>query len=52
MGDLGRLHWEDLKWIMKYLNGSLDLGLLFQKVEARKDTLQGFVDSDFAGNID
>lgn len=48
----GKDHWQALKWIFRYLKGSLDVGLNFQSRENESDMLVGYVDSDFAGNID
>ncbi|KAK8936149.1 hypothetical protein KSP39_PZI013475 [Platanthera zijinensis] len=48
MGNPGRQHWEAVKWILRYLKGTPDVGLLFRR---SKDVgaLEGFVDSDYAG---
>ncbi|XP_047340070.1 uncharacterized mitochondrial protein AtMg00810-like [Impatiens glandulifera] len=43
-------HLEDAKKILKYINTSLDIGLLYEK--DAKFVLQGFADSDFAGDRD
>lgn len=37
---------------MRYLNGSIDLDLMFEKTEEVGSPLQGFVDSNFAGSVD
>ena len=29
MGNLGKCHWEAVKWILRYLNGSVGLGIMF-----------------------
>ncbi|XP_052198535.1 protein At-4/1 isoform X3 [Diospyros lotus] len=51
MSNPGKTHWEALKYVLKYINGSLHVGLNFEK---RNDTLDlvGYVDSDFAGDRD
>ena len=41
-------HWEAVKWILRYLKGSLDT-LCFTCASLK---LQGYVDADFAGDID
>lgn len=51
MSNPGEYHWEALKWLLKYLKGTSDLGLMFCKGETEIQ-LKGFVDSDFAGNCD
>ena len=54
MADLGREHWAALKWILKYLKGSVMVGLKFGNgVWSEKDEiLEGFCDSDYAANLD
>ncbi|XP_073219673.1 secreted RxLR effector protein 161-like [Cicer arietinum] len=52
MTDPGALHWSALKWIMRYLNGSLTIDLKFKKTHHDKEPIKGYVDSDFAGNMD
>ncbi|XP_047940899.1 secreted RxLR effector protein 161-like [Salvia hispanica] len=51
MADLGNEHWQALKWIMKYLVGTQDLGLLFCTKDG-EDGLIGYCDADYAANID
>ena len=45
----GKQHWEAVKWILRYLKGSLDTCLCFTGVRLK---LQGYVDADFASDID
>nr|CAN78199.1 hypothetical protein VITISV_041785 [Vitis vinifera] len=45
----GKQHWEAVKWILRYLKGSLDTCLCFTSASLK---LQGYVDVDFAGDID
>ncbi|RVW87710.1 Retrovirus-related Pol polyprotein from transposon TNT 1-94 [Vitis vinifera] len=45
----GKQHWEAVKWILRYLKGSLDTCLCFTGASLK---LQGYVDADFAGDID
>ncbi|RVX04508.1 Retrovirus-related Pol polyprotein from transposon TNT 1-94 [Vitis vinifera] len=49
MSRLGKQHWEAVKWILRYLKGSLDTCLCFTGASLK---LQGYVDADFAGDID
>ena len=51
MSNPGREHWEAVKWLMKYLKGSTNVGLLFEHCP-NGVILEGFVDSDFAGDKD
>ena len=50
MGRPGRVHWDAVKWILKYLKGSAKSCLTFKKHE--KIDVQGFCDSDFAADLD
>ena len=51
MSNHEKVHWEALKYVLKYINSSLNVGLIFEK---RSDTLDlvGYVDSDFVGDRD
>ena len=45
----GKTYWEVVKWIMRYLRGISDTCLCFGISDLK---LEGFVDSDLAGDID
>ena len=45
----GKQHWETVKWILRYLKGSSKTCLCFISANLK---LQGYVDADFAGDID
>ena len=47
----GKDNWHALKWIMRYISGSLDMGFLYGNVRESKETISGYVDVDFAGCI-
>uniref|UniRef100_A0A3Q7G1C4 Reverse transcriptase Ty1/copia-type domain-containing protein n=1 Tax=Solanum lycopersicum TaxID=4081 RepID=A0A3Q7G1C4_SOLLC len=47
--NLGKEHWEDVKWILRYLRGISDEYLCF---EASNPILKGYTDSDMAGDLD
>jgi len=49
MSNLGQEQWGAVKWIMKYLKESSDLALCYGGTYIR---LHGYVDSDFAGDVD
>ena len=49
MSKPGKQHWEAVKWILRYLKGSLDTYLCFTGASLK---LQGYIDADFAGVID
>ena len=44
-------HWEGLKWLLRYIKGTLNYGLHFKKAKGHIQ-LEGFVDSDYAANRD
>ena len=45
----GKLHWEVVKWILRYLGGSSNTCLYFTGISLK---LQDFVDADLASDID
>ena len=51
MSNPGKAHWDALKYLLRYINSTLNTGLCYEK---RKNTLDlvGFVDADFAGDRD
>ncbi|XP_072088209.1 secreted RxLR effector protein 161-like [Arachis hypogaea] len=42
-------HWEAVKWILKYLKGTINIGLCFS---GKSCQISSFVDSDYAGDLD
>ncbi|KAM6555743.1 hypothetical protein CsatB_002762 [Cannabis sativa] len=52
IADPGEKHWDALKWIMRYIKGTLDLGLTYSKSYNPEIQVSGYVDSDYAGCID
>jgi hypothetical protein len=49
MNNLGKEHWEEVKWILRYLRGISTHALCFGGSEI---VLQGYVDSDMVGDED
>lgn len=41
-------HWEAVKWLFRYLKGTLSVGLMFLRSSEKRDIVNGFVDSDCA----
>ncbi|KAL0342640.1 UNVERIFIED_CONTAM: Retrovirus-related Pol polyprotein from transposon TNT 1-94 [Sesamum calycinum] len=51
MSNAGLPHWEALKWLLRYLNGSVNAGINFSK-HADGVSLVGYVDSNYANDRD
>nr|KYP48030.1 Retrovirus-related Pol polyprotein from transposon TNT 1-94 [Cajanus cajan] len=51
MANPGKPHWEAIKWVLRYLCGTTDVGLKYIS-QGGVPEIEGFVDSDFAGSID
>lgn len=51
MANPGKEHWEALKWLLRYLKGTMDVSLKFTKDGAQRQ-VEGYVDSDYAGDLD
>ena len=49
MNNPGKLHWEAVKWILRYLRGTTSKALCFKGGDT---ILTGYVDADLAGNVD
>ena len=52
MANPGREHWEATKWVLRFVKGTSDVGLLYKRVDEGEAKLRGFVDADFAGDLD
>ncbi|KAH9726277.1 Integrase catalytic domain-containing protein [Citrus sinensis] len=50
MHNPGKNQWLEVKWILRYLYGTVDVGLLFKKDCGQQCV--GYCDSDFAGDLD
>lgn len=46
------LHWNGLKRILRYVKGTLDYGLFYQRSKSSNVTLLGYADADWAGDTD
>jgi hypothetical protein len=52
MANPGKEHWQAVKWLLRYLRGTLDVGLMFQWEKSSEPHVSGYVDSDYAGDLD
>jgi len=52
MENSGNVHWQALKWVLRYLNGSLKGCLQYTGAAQEEDTFEGYVDADYASNVD
>ncbi|KAK4397944.1 Retrovirus-related Pol polyprotein from transposon TNT 1-94 [Sesamum angolense] len=51
MSNAGLPHWEALKWLLRYLNGSIDTGIKFSRCNEGANLI-GYVDSNYANDKD
>ncbi|KAL5804929.1 hypothetical protein ACOSQ3_031729 [Xanthoceras sorbifolium] len=52
MHDPGKGHWQAVKWILRYLMDTVDVGLVFQRDNDDGQCVTGYVDSDYAEDLD
>ncbi|PKI38405.1 hypothetical protein CRG98_041185 [Punica granatum] len=52
MADPGKDHWKAVQWILRYLKGTADVGLLFKKDNNNKCRIVGYTYSNYAANRD
>lgn len=52
MGNLGKCHWEAVKWILRYLNGLVGLGIMFEGAKNTSSKVLNYVDSNFVRDLD
>ena len=48
MHDPEQGHWEAVKWILRYIKGTINVGMVFEKDSTGKQDCIGYVDSDYA----
>uniref|UniRef100_A0A2N9EFG4 Reverse transcriptase Ty1/copia-type domain-containing protein n=1 Tax=Fagus sylvatica TaxID=28930 RepID=A0A2N9EFG4_FAGSY len=49
MANLGKEHWQAIKWILRYLRGTADVGLVYDNASTDSSSVVGFVDSNYVG---
>ena len=52
MDCLGKIHWQAAKWMLRYLRGTSYVGLVYDKNIDIFGEIVGYVDSDYAGDLD
>lgn len=52
MATPGKEHWKAVKWVLRYLKGTQQYGLVYEKSAGKVAGLCGYVDSDYAGDLD
>ncbi|XP_073056988.1 secreted RxLR effector protein 161-like [Primulina eburnea] len=52
MANPGEEHWLALKWILRYIKGTMNHGLMYRVGTVNGNPIKGYVDSDYAGSID
>ena len=52
MSNFGKGHWETVKWIIRYVKGASDVSLLYKRCEGSGAKFMGYVDADYAGDLD
>ncbi|KAH9762143.1 Integrase catalytic domain-containing protein [Citrus sinensis] len=52
MGNPGKDHWNAVKWVVRYLRGTVVTAIVFGKISGASPEVVGFVDSDSATDND
>ena len=52
MHNPGKEHWQAVKWILRYIQKTLDVGLIFEKDDMVGHHVLGYYDSDYVGDLD
>ncbi|KAG8490001.1 hypothetical protein CXB51_016020 [Gossypium anomalum] len=52
MHNPGKGHWQAMKWILRYIQKTVDVGLLFKQDNTLGKGVIGYVDSGYAGDLD
>ncbi|OAE22276.1 hypothetical protein AXG93_3491s1170 [Marchantia polymorpha subsp. ruderalis] len=47
-----KMHWKAVKWILRYLKGTMDYDLLFDAKSLNVKSLIGYVDADYEQDLD
>ena len=52
MHDPNKGHWKAVRWILRYIKGTIDVGLVFEKDVGGKKECTCYVDSDYDWDLD
>ena len=52
MHNPGKGHWQAVKWILRYIQKTMNIGLLFERDDTIGQGVIGYVDSDYIGDLD
>jgi hypothetical protein len=53
MANLGKVHWQVVKWIIRYLRGTTDVSdLVYNRGSGIGSSVIGYVDLDYASDLD
>ncbi|KAH9699562.1 hypothetical protein KPL71_024410 [Citrus sinensis] len=52
MANPGNEHWRAMKWILRYLSGTADYGLIYGAKRGTEVDVEGYVDADYVGDLD
>ena len=52
MSEPGREHWLAMKWLLRYISSTTNVGLIYTKSSSKRVDVAVYVDSDFAGDRD
>ena len=50
MHDPGKGQWQAIKWILQYLQNTVDVGLTFEQDKSLDQCIVGYYNSDYAGD--
>ena len=50
--DPGKGYWKAVKWVLRYIKDTIDIGLVFEKDSTGKHECIRYVDSNYAGDLD
>ena len=52
IGHPGKMHWQAVKWILQYLRGTADVGLVYDRSSNTGDNVTRYVNFDYAEDIE